>query len=225
MTDAPDLPILYLDNHLIAVYKNFGVLTQSDRSGCDSLMDRTKSWLKKEFNKPGNVFLGLVHRLDRPVAGVVVFARTSKGASRLSRQFREGTPRKIYRAAVKGKPGETEATLVHYLRKEKSLKATVFPRETADAKRAELAYKVVSVLDDAAVLEVTLKTGRFHQIRAQLSFIGHPILGDVKYGADSPLPDGNIALYAGEIRFQHPVTGEEITIKSPAPEGWPFHGG
>ncbi|MCH8157198.1 MAG: RluA family pseudouridine synthase [Nitrospinae bacterium] len=217
---SSDLNILYLDNHLIVVFKPAGLLTQSDRTGEPALMDRVREWIKKEYNKTGNVFLGLVHRLDRPVAGVVLFARTSKAASRLSKQFREGTPAKTYRAVVRGVPKEKQATLVHYLRKEKSLKATVFPRETPDAKRAELSYEVTGSVGENATLKVMLATGRFHQIRAQLAFIGHPIAGDVKYGASDPLPGGRIALYAHQLVFDHPISGERTSITSPEPEGW-----
>ena len=215
-----DLNVLYTDNHLIAVFKPAGLLTQSDRSKDPSLLELTRQWIKEEYDKPGNVFLGLVHRLDRPVAGVVLFARTSKAASRLSKQFRERTPVKIYRAFVRGTPKEKQATLVHYLRKEKSLKATVFPHEGSDAKRAELAYKVIKSIKKKSLVEVTLTTGRFHQIRAQLAFIGHPIVGDIKYGSSDSLPGGGIALYAHQIVFNHPISGEKITIISPEPQNW-----
>ncbi len=215
-----DLNVLYTDNHLIAVFKPAGLLTQSDHSKDPSLLELTRQWIKEEYDKPGNVFLGLVHRLDRPVAGVVLFARTSKAASRLSKQFREKTPVKIYRAFVRGTPKEKQATLVHYLRKEKSLKATVFPRESSDTKCAKLAYKVIKSIEKKSLVEVTLTTGRFHQIRAQLAFIGHPIVGDIKYGGSDSLPGGGIALYAHQIVFDHPVSGEKITIVSPEPQNW-----
>lgn len=217
-----DLQVLFLDNHLIAVYKDFGILAQADQPGGDSLMEQVKAYLKAEFNKPGNVFLGLVHRLDRPVAGVMVFARTSKAASRLSAQIRERTPEKQYHAVVQGIPDETSATLVHYLRKEKSLKATVFPRATPDAKRAELSYTVESTVQSNAILDIRLKTGRFHQIRSQLAFIGHPILGDTKYGADHSLPQQKIALFASSLTFEHPITRQKMTIESTVPMGWPL---
>jgi 23S rRNA pseudouridine1911/1915/1917 synthase len=219
-----ELQVLFLDNHLIAVYKDFGVLAQADEPGGDSLIADVKSHLKTKFNKPGNVFLGLVHRLDRPVAGVMVFARTSKAASRLSQQFREGTPEKRYRAVVQGIPEETSATLVHFLRKEKSLKATVFPRSAPESKRAELSYSVESIAQANAILDIRLETGRFHQIRSQLAFIGHPILGDIKYGAEQSLPEQKIALYASSITFAHPITKEEMKIESPIPAGWPLFG-
>ena len=220
---SPPLTILYQDNHLIAVYKPPGLATQADKACGPSLLDQTKKWIKAEYNKPGNVFLGLVHRLDQPVAGVVLFAKTSKAASRLSQQFRERTTRKIYRAIVIRTPEKASGELVHYLRKENSLKATVFPRPAPNAKKAELSYTVTETLPHGSLLDVTLKTGRFHQIRAQLAFIGHPILGDVKYGAPYPLPGRQIALYAWKLVIQHPVSRKEIALESPPPPGWPFN--
>jgi 23S rRNA pseudouridine1911/1915/1917 synthase len=220
----PSLKILYIDNHLIAVRKPAGILTQPDESGEVSLMDQVKDWIKMEYKKPGKVFLGLVHRLDRPVSGVVVFARTSKGASRLSEQFRQKTTKKIYQALVEGVPQPQQTSLKHYLRKEKSLKATVFPRPTPHAKEALLDYEVIETLSNTSLLDVHLRTGRFHQIRAQLSFIGHPIVGDKKYGAHSVLPEGQIALYAHRLIFKHPISKEEVSIQSPPPSIWStFH--
>ena len=212
--------IIFIDNHLIAVTKPAGLLTQPDRNTDESLIDQTRQWIKEQYNKPNNIFLGLVHRLDRNVSGVVLFARTSKAASRLSKQFREGTPKKHYRAIVLGKLKEEHTTLVHYLRKEKSLRATVFPRETPTAKRSELSYEVINSLENKSLLEVSLSTGRFHQIRAQMAFIGHPIIGDVKYGAPEPLPNQEIALYAHKLVFSHPVSNEEITLTAPEPKTW-----
>ncbi|MDP6657762.1 MAG: RNA pseudouridine synthase [Nitrospinaceae bacterium] len=216
----PALDIFYLDNHLIAVLKPAGLLTQTDHTGDDSLVEKVRQWIRDECNKPGNIFLGLVHRLDRNVSGVVLFARTSKAASRLSRQFREGTPTKIYRAIVHGTLKEKQATLIHYLRKEKSLKATVFPRETPSAKRAELSYEVIESRENKSLIEVTLATGRFHQIRAQMAFTGHPIMGDVKYGAPDPLANHKIALHAHKLVFSHPVSNEETTLTAPDPDDW-----
>ena len=212
--------IIFIDNHLIAVTKPAGLLTQPDRNTDESLINQTRQWIKEKYNKPNNIFLGLVHRLDRNVSGVVLFARTSKAASRLSKQFREGTPKKHYRAIVLGKLKEEHTTLVHYLRKEKSLRATVFPRETPTAKRSELSYEVINSLENKSLLEVSLSTGRFHQIRAQMAFIGHPIIGDVKYGAPEPLPNQEIALYAHKLVFSHPVSNEEITLTAPEPKTW-----
>ena len=161
-----------------------------------------------------------MHRLDRNVSGVVLFARTSKAASRLSKQFREGLPKKIYRAILIGKPKEGRATLVHYLRKEKSHKTTVFSRETSSAKRSELSYEVIGSFEKNSQIEVTLSTGRYHQIRAQIAFTGHPIIGDIKYGAPDTLPNREIALYACKLVFNHPISGEEITLTAPEPKNW-----
>ncbi len=216
----PPLDILYLDNHLIAVRKPAGRLTQPDHSGEVSLMDEVKDWIKTEYKKPGKVFLGLVHRLDRPVSGVIVFARTSKGAARLSEQFRKQTTTKIYRALVEGTPQPRRAKLTHYLRKEKSRKATLFPRATPDAKEARLDYEVIENFERTSLLDIHLHTGRFHQIRAQLAFVGHPIVGDEKYGARSALPEGRIALHARRIFFHHPTSKEEIVIDCPPPANW-----
>jgi 23S rRNA pseudouridine1911/1915/1917 synthase len=213
---------IFLDNHLIAVYKPFGIPTQPDRPTQISLLGLTKDWLKKKYNKPGNVFLGLLHRLDRPVAGIVLFARTTKAASRLSAQFREKTIKKYYQASVLSQPKQPEGTLVHYLRKERSLKATVFPRETKGTKRAELSYRTLKSTSSGNVLEILPKTGRFHQIRAQLSFTGTPIIGDLKYGAPFPLPGKKIALLAYKLCFKHPITKEPIQIECHTPKDWPF---
>jgi 23S rRNA pseudouridine1911/1915/1917 synthase len=215
------LNILYLDNHLIAVCKPAGVLTQADDSGDESLMDQVKAWIKTEFNKPGNVFLGLIHRLDRNVSGVVLFARTSKGASRLSEQFRDKTTEKIYRAIVEGKPEPEQASLSHHLRKEKTLKSTVFPRSGKDTQHAELEYKTLKSDESTSRLEIKLHTGRFHQIRAQFAFIGHPVLGDKKYGAVTTLPERQIALYAHRLIFKHPISKEKVCVESPPPPFWP----
>ena len=215
-----DLDVIYTDNHLIAVIKPSGLLTQADSTGVTSLMDETRRWIKNKHNKPGNVFLGLVHRLDRNVYGVVLFARTSKAASRLSKQFREGMPKKIYRAIVLGKPKERQATLIHYLRKEKNLKTTVFPKETNFSKRSELSYEVINSLKKNSLIEVTLSTGRFHQIRSQMAFIGHPVMGDKKYGASENLPNHELALYAYRLTFNHPISNLKISLTTPEPKNW-----
>jgi 23S rRNA pseudouridine1911/1915/1917 synthase len=213
--------VLYLDNHLIAVCKPAGILTQGDDSGDESLIDQVKAWIKTEFNKPGNVFLGLIHRLDRNVSGVILFARTSKGASRLSEQFRDKTTEKFYRAIVEGKPEHEQASLSHHLRKEKTLKSTVFQRPGKDTQHAELEYKTLKNYESTSLLEIKLHTGRFHQIRAQLAFIGHPVLGDKKYGAVTPLPERQVALYAHRLIFKHPISKEKICVESPPPPFWP----
>ena len=214
------LNVLYIDNHLIAVAKPPGLSTQSESPDHPSLLETTRQWIKQKFNKPGKVYLGLVHRLDRPVAGAIVFARTSKAASRLSKQLREHKIKKTYAAIVEGEPKNPSDSLTHYLRKEKSLKATVFPRPTDDAKIAELSYSVRESLTNKSIIEIELITGRFHQIRAQLAFIGHPIIGDKKYGARSELPGNQIALYSERLAFRQPITDKEIVIECPPPEHW-----
>ncbi|MBI5428686.1 MAG: RluA family pseudouridine synthase [Nitrospinae bacterium] len=231
MPPGPPLEILYLDNHLIAVNKPFGLATQSEGKGEPSLLESTRAWIKEEFQKPGNVYLGMIHRLDQPVAGVALFARTSKAASRLSAQFRERSTKKLYRAVVEGRIDPPAGRLTAYIRKEKNRKATVFPRPAPDAKEAELVYRTIESLAPSSatlgamgptVVEVEPLTGRFHQIRAQLAFAGHPIVGDVKYGAARPLPDRHIALYSFRLVFRHPVTGKETAVEAPEPPGWPF---
>ena len=197
--------------------KPAGWLTQSDASGTLSLFEILKTHLAKGGKETGSVFLGLVHRLDRNVSGLVIFAKSPKAAAGLSRQFSTHQVRKFYRCRVEGRPRLSEARLVHFLRKEKSLKATVFPREAPGAKRAELAYRVLSSSPESSLLEVELLSGRFHQIRAQLAFIGHPVLGDTKYRARSPLPDHALALHAHRLVLRHPLTGRELELEAPPP--------
>lgn len=217
---SPPFRILLEDEHLIAVAKPAGWLTQGDASGAPALTGAIKNYLK-ENEKRKDPFVGMVHRLDRNVEGVVVFAKTSKAASDLSDQIRRKQVRKIYRCLVEGIPQPDEARLEHFIRKGKSLKATVFPRKAPDAKRAVLRYRVLATLRKNALLQVELETGRFHQIRAQLSFIGHPIIGDLKYRATTRLGDYKIALYAQKVILRHPRTGEEVTLESPSPEWEP----
>ena len=164
----------------------------------------------------------MIHRLDRNVSGVVLFARTSKAASRLSEQFRKKTIHKVYRTIVEGSPSPKQTTLSHYLRKEKSLRSTVFKQPGKDTQQAELEYKTLENRKISSLLEVRLRTGRFHQIRAQLSFIGHPILGDKKYGSTITLPDRQIALYAHQLVFEHPISKEEVCIQTLPPAHWPM---
>lgn len=198
------------------------MLTQPTSKDSGSLLEWTRQWIKEEHDKPGNVYLGMVHRLDRPVAGVILFARTSKAASRLSQQFQDHSVQKFYRASVEGIPDKNEDTLIHYLRKEKSRKATVFPRPAPDAKKAELFYRVQQSTDAMSELEVNLITGRFHQIRAQLSMIGHPVWGDTLYRSHHNPSDGKIMLYASKLIFAHPISGDSVTLTCPPPVDWPF---
>lgn len=210
-----ELRVIFEDNHCIAVCKNAGVPTQEDESHDAGLMNAVKMYLKEKYKKPGNVFLGLLHRLDRPVSGVVLFAKTSKAASRLSAQFRERKVKKIYEAWVEGTlPQGEERVLVHYLLKNPvKNKVTAFDSLQKDALRAELRYKVMEQKRGNSLLEIEPLTGRPHQIRVQLSAIGHPVVGDVKYGARSKFQDGKaIALFAKSLSFSHPITKEEVTV-------------
>jgi len=208
--------ILYEDNHVIAVFKPAGVLVQADSSGDSCLMKQTKQYLKDTYHKPGNVFLGLVHRLDRPVAGIVIFGKTSKGASRLSAQFRDRTVSKVYHALVEGSLSHQRDTLVHFIFKDRDKnKVVVYDTEMMGAAHAELSYEVCETIRDLSLVRVILKTGRPHQIRSQFAHIGHPLVGDVKYGARAPLSDRSIALIASSLAFDTPVGGERVVITLP----------
>jgi len=211
------LQVLYEDNHLIAVNKPSGVLVQGDASGALSMMDLIKEYIRKKHRKPGNVFLGLVHRLDRPVSGVVLFARTSKAASRISEQLRSRTVEKTYLALVHGTPSRAVGTVTSYLRTGEN-KVTVAQEGEEGGREAVLSYRTLRSLGGKTLLEIRLHTGRKHQIRAQLSAIGHPIEGDVKYGAPWSLAQGAMRLAAKSLTFRHPTRKERITIEAPAPE-------
>lgn len=207
------LHILYEDNHVIAVFKLAGVLVQADDSGDICLMDQVKQHLKDVYHKPGNVFLGLIHRLDRPVAGIVIFGKTSKGASRLSAQFRDRSVSKTYHALVEGELSHHKDVLVHFISKDRDKnKVTVYDHEMMGASRAELSYEVCESGHGVSLVQVVLKTGRPHQIRSQFAHIGHPLVGDVKYGARTSLPDRSIALVASSLAFDTPVGGERVVI-------------
>lgn len=214
-----NIKVLYEDNHIIAVYKPAGVLVQGDNSGDATLMDEVKLYLKQAHHKTGNVFLGLVHRLDRPVAGIVVFGKTSKGASRLSEQIRNRTFKKTYHTLVCGEPSKHADTLVNWLKKdERTNTVKVYDREVEDSLRAELDYEVVEKRGDKSLLKINLKTGRPHQIRAQLSHLGCPIVGDVKYGAPdttSHLSHHVLALCATEVEFKKAVGDEVVVVDVP----------
>jgi len=215
------LNVLYEDNHLIAVEKPAGVLVQADDTKDPTLMDEVKYYLKIKYHKLGKVFLGLLHRLDRPVQGVILFAKTSKGASRLSEQFRNHEIEKIYKAVVVGKPKETKATLTHYLKKDpEKNKTAVSDRETVGAQEAILHYEVEKSNAKYSLLKITLETGRPHQIRAQLAAIGCPIVGDVKYGAPEPLSDKSLALAATSLTFQLATQPTMKTVELAMPEAW-----
>lgn len=205
------MQVLYEDNHLIAVRKPHGMLTQGDETGDVNLLDEVKKFIKERDKKPGNVFLGLLHRLDRPVGGVVLFAKTSKGASRLSEQFRVHSIEKVYWAVVE-KPVTGSGNVVQWLVKdERKNVVTPYDREVQGSQRAELAYRILQTLDDCALVEVRPKTGRPHQIRVAMASKLAPIVGDVKYGAHESL-GGNIALFARSLLFAHPISGERIVV-------------
>jgi 23S rRNA pseudouridine1911/1915/1917 synthase len=213
------LDILYEDNHLLVVNKQAGMLVQGDITGDEPLVEAGKTYLKEKYDKPGAVFLGVVHRLDRPVSGVVVLARTSKALSRMNRLFQTKEVQKTYWAIVSSKPKAVEGTLVHWLQKDSSRNVTkTFSKEVADSKRAELDYRLLAQQKEDFLLEVRPFTGRPHQIRVQLAAMGCPIKGDLKYGYPSPNPDQNIALHARRLSFIHPVKKEKISLEAPLPE-------
>jgi 23S rRNA pseudouridine1911/1915/1917 synthase len=222
--EVGDLHVLFEDNHLLAVAKPAGLLVQGDRSGDVTLLVLAKDYLRKKYVKPGNVFLGLVHRLDRPVSGVVLLARTSKAASRLGRQFREGRVGKTYLAVVVGSPSPPEAELVAYLagRVDNQGRTEARRQPFGGAKQAQLRYRVLACQEGYTLLEVEPATGRRHQIRAQLALAGWPILGDVKYGAPGRLPGRIIALHARRLQVAHPVGGRTVTLNVEPPPDWPW---
>jgi len=214
-----NLNILYEDNHIIAVNKTHHDLVQKDVTGDMALVDKVKQYLKEKYKKPGDVFLGVVHRLDRPVTGIVLFARTSKALSRLTTMFRNGEMKKTYLAIVKNPPPLESDRLVHHLvRNAKQNKSYCNENPKAGSKEAILSYRIIGRSDNYHLLEINLETGRHHQIRAQLSHIGSPIKGDLKYGFPRSNPDGGISLHAREIRFVHPVTRKEEVITAALPE-------
>ena len=212
------MKVLYEDNHIIVINKAAGEIVQGDKTGDESLCETMKAYIKEKYAKPGNVFIGLPHRLDRPVSGIVVFAKTSKALERLNRMFSEGSVKKIYWALTKGIPTPAEAELESWiLRNEKMNKSFSYPKEVKGSKRAILHYRLVAASQNYNLIEVELKTGRHHQIRCQLSSIGCPIKGDLKYGAQRSNPDGSISLHARYIEFTHPVSKQLIAITAPLP--------
>ncbi len=213
------LDVLFEDNHIIAVNKKPSELVQGDKTGDEPMSDAVKRYLKEKYNKPGEVFTGVVHRIDRPVSGVVLFAKTSKALTRLNELFRTKDIQKTYWAVVKNKPKLDEATLVNYLVKdEQKNKSRAYNEERKGALRSELSYKVIAKIDNYYLLEVLPITGRHHQIRVQLSHMGCPIKGDVKYGFDRTNKDASIHLHARKIEFIHPVKDEPLCIIAPPPD-------
>jgi len=214
-----NLKVLFEDNHLIIINKQSGDIVQGDKTGDTPLSDIVKAYIKDKYAKPGAVFLGVVHRLDRPTTGVVVFAKTSKFLERFNKMLRDKKVNKTYWAVVKNRPQKESDTLVNYLKKNpKNNKSTAFSTEAKDSKKAILHYKLIKSLDNYHLLEVDLETGRHHQIRCQLATIGCPIKGDLKYGFDRSNKDGSIHLHARKIEFIHPVSKEIISIIAPTPK-------
>lgn len=213
------MTVVYEDNHLIIVNKNSSEIVQGDKTGDTPLSDIVKQYLKEKYHKPGNVFVGVVHRLDRPVSGLVVFAKTSKALSRLNEMFKKSEVRKTYWAIVKNRPDKEEGELIHYLvRNEKQNKSYAYDKEVPGSKKAILHYRLVASSENYHLLEVDLKTGRHHQIRCQLAKMGCPIKGDLKYGSPRSNPDGSISLHAHRVSFVHPVSKKEITVEAPLPD-------
>lgn len=211
--------ILYEDNHILIINKKVGQLVQGDKTGDKSLLDLLKDFIKVRDQKPGNVYLGLVHRIDRPTSGLVIYAKTSKALSRLTQMVKNREIKKTYWAIVPKEILPKSQTLTHYLKKnEKNNKAIVYTHDVEGSKKAILSYNIIKTLENYHLLEVDLQTGRHHQIRAQLSKIGIPIKGDLKYGAPRSNPDGGISLHARELEFIHPVSKELIKISAPTPE-------
>lgn len=216
--NSTDLEVLFEDNHLIAVYKPSGVLVQGDKTGDQPLVDIVKSYIVQKYNKPGAAFLGVIHRIDRPTSGIVVFAKTSKALSRMNKSFADREIHKTYWALVEGHPDPIEGDLEHYLvRKPEKNKSFAHQKPVPNSKRAHLTYKCIHRLERFSLVQIELHTGRHHQIRAQLSGIGHPIKGDFKYGAKRSNLNGSIDLVAQHLEFQHPVQDHRVvlTLKSP----------
>lgn len=214
------MTVVYEDNHIIVVNKTASEIVQADKTGDTPLSETVKQYLKEKYQKPGNVFLGVTHRLDRPVSGLVIFAKTSKALTRLNEMFRTGGVKKTYWAIVKNPPKEPEGELTHFLvRNEKQNKSYAYDKEVSNSKKAVLDYRLIGRSENYYLLEVDLKTGRHHQIRCQLAKMGCPIKGDLKYGSPRSNPDGSICLHARRVRFVHPVSKEQIVLEAPLPEG------
>lgn len=214
------MTVVYEDNHIIIVNKTASEIVQGDKTGDTPLSESVKQYLKEKYQKPGNVFIGVVHRLDRPVSGLVLFAKTSKALSRLNEMFKTKEVKKTYWAVVKNRPPQEEGTLEHWLVKnEKQNKSYAYDKERPQAKKAILHYRLIAASDNYNLLEIDLQTGRHHQIRCQLAKMGCPIKGDLKYGFPRSNPDGSICLHARFIRFVHPVSKELIEVEAPLPAG------
>jgi 23S rRNA pseudouridine1911/1915/1917 synthase len=216
VSNPENLQVLYEDNHLIMVNKRPADIVQGDKTGDTPLSEIVKQYIKKRYNKPGNVYLGVAHRLDRPTSGIVVFARTSKALPRLNKLFAEKEAKKIYWAVVKNRPGKEKGTLTHWLKRNaRQNKSYAYPHKVPNSKKAILEYRILKQLNTIYLLEIDLKTGRHHQIRAQLAAIGSPVKGDLKYGFDRSNKDGSIHLHARSLSFIHPVKGELLELCAP----------
>lgn len=219
ISNKANLQILYEDNHIIIVNKRAGDIVQGDKTGDTPLSDIVKAYIKEKYNKPGNVYLGVVHRLDRPTTGIVLFAKTSKALPRLNKLFAEKKAKKTYWALVKNKPPKTSDQLVHWLKKNpKNNKSTAYKKEVEGSKKAVLHYQLLKSLDNFHLLEINLETGRHHQIRCQLSAIGCPIKGDLKYGFSRSNKDASISLHARQLEFMHPVRKLTVSVIAPLPK-------
>jgi len=218
ISDKNNLQILHEDNHIIVINKRVGDIVQGDKTGDKPLSDVVKEYLKEKYNKPGEAFLGVVHRLDRPTTGIVIFAKTSKALSRLNEQFKNRETQKTYWAVVKNAMPQPKALLQHYLvRNSKTNTSKAYPKEVPESKLAQLEYSILTQLANYTVLEINLLTGRHHQIRAQLAALGNPIKGDLKYGFNRSNPDGGIHLHARKLKLIHPVSKELLEIVAPPP--------
>ena len=219
LSNSRNLDILFEDNHLIIINKKPGDIVQKDKTNDISLLEIVKEYLKRKYNKPGNVYLGLIHRIDRPTSGLVMFAKTSKALSRMNNMLKGKMIVKTYWAITKNKPEKKSSQLVHWLKKnEKKNKSTHFSRETKNAKKAILDYRIIKELENYFLLEIIMRSGRHHQIRCQLQAIGCPIKGDLKYGAKRSNSDGSIDLHAKHLKFIHPVTKKEVNLNAPVRE-------
>lgn len=218
-TNKNNLQILYEDNHLIVINKRAGDIIQGDKTGDTPLSDIVKEYIAEKYNKPGAVYLGVVHRLDRPTTGIVVFSKTSKALARLNKMFKERETQKTYWALVKNQPPKEQETLIHFLKRNpKQNKSYAYDKEIPESKKAVLDYQIIQKLDNYYLLEIQLHTGRHHQIRSQLAAVGCPIKGDLKYGFDRSNSDGSIHLHARKLSFVHPVKKEVLKLIAPAPD-------
>lgn len=213
-------PLFYRDNHLLVLYKPAGLLVQADETREPSLLELGREWVRREYAKPGKAFLAMVHRLDRPVAGVVLFCRTSKAAGRISEQFRTGSAEKYYVAVLEGELKEKSGTLVNYIQRREKRSSVIVPNKTEGAQEARLDYVRLETGAGRTLVRIKLETGRHHQIRVQFAHIGHPVAGDLRYGAPAALPNRQIALFAHELIILHPILSTEMRFQAPLPCSW-----